>query len=85
MRYSYGSFTLHSVLLQQTQMPSFKLIGLEMTKLCYGLNKLSILRANNSTCSSPITPIIELTQDLMALYRLTKFGADWSIIADARV
>ena len=37
MRYSYGSFSLHSVLLQQTQMPSFKLIRLEMAKLCPGV------------------------------------------------
>ena len=40
MKYSYGSFTLHSVLLQQTQMPSFKLIRLEMTKLCSGLRTI---------------------------------------------
>ena len=42
-------------------------------------------RVNNSSCSGPITPIIKITQDLMALYRLTKFGADWLIIVDARV
>ena len=40
MRYSYGSFTQHSVLLQQTQMPSSKLFRLEMTKLLSGLRTI---------------------------------------------
>ena len=31
-RQNYGSFTLHSLVLQQTQMPYFKPVGLEMTK-----------------------------------------------------
>ena len=57
---------------------------------CYSVNKVkysnfSNSRANNSSCFGSITPIIELTQDLMTLYPLTKFGADWLIIVDARV
>ena len=34
--YNYDSFTLHSVLFQQTQLPGFKSIKQEMTKLCSG-------------------------------------------------
>ena len=37
---------------------------------------------NKSSCSGPVTPILELTRDRMALYRLTKFGADWLIIVN---
>ena len=54
MRYSYGSFTLHSVLLQQTQMPSFKLIRLEMTKLCPGLRTILM----NFLIQGQITPLV---------------------------
>ena len=35
--------------------------------------------------SGPITPIIELNGDLMAMYIFTKFGAEWLIVVDARV
>ena len=54
MRYSYSSFTLHSVLLQQTQKPSFKLIRLEMTKLCSGLRTI----LTNFLIQGQITPLI---------------------------
>ena len=33
-------------------------------------------RANNSSCSDPITPKIKLIRDLMVMYILTRFGAD---------
>ena len=42
-------------------------------------------RANNSDSSALIKSIIELIQDLMVIYILTKFGADWLIFGDARV
>ena len=42
-------------------------------------------RANNSDRSAPIRSIIELIQDLMVTYILTKFGADWLVFGDARV
>ena len=35
--------------------------------------------------SGPISSIIELIRDLMVIYILTKFGADWLIFVDARV
>ena len=35
--------------------------------------------------SSPISSIIELARDLMVIYILTKFGADWLIFVDASV
>ena len=35
--------------------------------------------------SGPITSIIILIRDLMVIYILTKFGADWLIFVDARV
>ena len=61
-------------------MPSFKLIRLEIYKVILRTksysNELSNSKANNSSCFGPITSIIELTRDLMALYCLTKFGAD---------
>ena len=47
------------------------------------IKKLSNLRANNSSCSSAITPIIELIPNLMVMYIFTKFGA--LITVDARV
>ena len=46
---------------------------------------LSNSRANNSRCSSLIRPIIELIRDLMVIYVLINFGADWLIFVDARV
>ena len=35
--------------------------------------------------SGPINSIIKLIRDLMVIYILTMFGADWSIFVDARV
>ena len=35
--------------------------------------------------SGPISSIINLIRDLMVIYILTKFGADWFIFVDARV
>ena len=40
---------------------------------------------NNSSLSSPIEPMIKLIQDLLVIYIMTKFGANWSTFADARV
>ena len=42
-------------------------------------------RANNSSCSGPIGPMIELIQILLDINILPKFGADWSIHADDRM
>ena len=42
-------------------------------------------RANNSSCSSPIGPMIKLTEILLDINILPKFGGDWSIFADDRV
>ena len=42
-------------------------------------------RANKCNHSNPTTAIIKLKQHLMTLYLLSKFGADWLIIVDARV
>ena len=47
--------------------------------------KFSNSSADNSDSSGLIRSIIELIQDLMVIYILTKFGADWSIFVDARV
>ena len=45
-------------------------------KICtYDL--LEITPRNNSSCSNPIRPIIELIQDIMVIYILAKFSADW--------
>ena len=54
MRYSYGSSTLHSVLLQQTQMPSFKFIRLKVTKLYFGLGTI----LTNFLIQGQITPLV---------------------------
>ena len=68
----YGSFILHSILSQQTQMPSFKSIRLEITKLCSGLRTILknflIVGQENSSCSGLITPIIKLIRDLRVIY-----------------
>ena len=42
-------------------------------------------RANNSDSSGQIKSIIKLIRDLIFTYILTKFGADWLILVDARV
>ena len=42
-------------------------------------------RANNSSCSSPIGPMMELIQILLDINIWPKYGADWSIFADDRV
>ena len=47
--------------------------------------KFSNSRADNSDSSGPISSIIKLIRDLMVIYILTKFGADWLIFVDASV
>ena len=47
--------------------------------------KFSNSRADNLDSSGPITFIIEFIWNLMVIYILTKFGADWLIFVDARV
>ena len=42
-------------------------------------------RGNNFSFSDPIRPTIELIRDVMVIYTLTKFGADWLIFVDASV
>ena len=46
---------------------------------------LQIQRQIPQDSSAPIKAIIELIQDLMVTYILTKFGADWLIFGDTRV
>ena len=41
-------------------------------------------RANNSSCSSPIGPMIKPIQILLDINILPKFGAEWSLFADDR-
>ena len=41
--------------------------------------ELSNSRANKSSCSGLITPIIELIRDLEVIYILTKSGTNWLI------
>ena len=41
--------------------------------------------AYDSDSSGPISSVIELIRDLMVIYILTKFGAEWLIFVDARV
>ena len=64
MRYSYGSFTLHSVSLKTNTNAKFQVnqtgddeVMLQTKKYS---KELADSRANNSTCSGRITPIIEL-------------------------
>ena len=61
MRYSYGSFTLHSVLLQQTH-AKFQVNQTGDDKVMLWTknysNKLSNSRANNSSCSGATTTLI---------------------------
>ena len=54
-----------------------------VNKVKYG--KFSNSRADNSDSSGLISSIIELIRDLIFIYNLTKFGADWLIFVDARV
>ena len=49
------------------------------------ITPFSNTRADYSDSSRPISSIIELIRDLMVIYIVTKFGADWLIIVDARV
>ena len=54
-----------------------------VNKVKYG--KFSNSRADNLDSSGPISSIIDLIRDLMVIYILTKFGADWFIFVDDRV
>ena len=54
-----------------------------VNKVKYG--KFSNSRAHNSDSSGPISSIIILIRDIVVIYILTKFGADWLIFVDARV
>ena len=54
-----------------------------VNKVKYG--KFSNSRADNSNNSDPISSITELIRDLMVIYTLNKFCADWLIFVDARV
>ena len=56
---------------------------LSVNKVKYG--KFSNSRADNLDSSGPISSIIEFMQDLMVIYILNKFGADWLIFVDANV
>ena len=47
--------------------------------------KFSNSKADNLDSSGLISSIIELLRDLMVIYILTKFGADWLIFVHARV
>ena len=49
------------------------------------MKKFSNSRVDNSESSGLIKSIIEIIRDLMVIYILTKFGADWSIFVDAGV
>ena len=60
-----------------------KIAEFSVNKVKYG--KFSNSRADNSDSSGPITSIKELIRDLMVIYILTKFGADWLIFVDARM
>ena len=42
-------------------------------------------KANNSSCSVPIGPMITFIQILLDIIILTEFGADWYIFADDRL
>ena len=61
----------------------FKFVDVkEQTKLNAAIFHNS--RPNNSSCSGPIGPMIELIQILLDINILPNFGADWSIYADDR-
>ena len=40
---------------------------------------------DNLESSGLITSVIKLIQDLMVIYILTKFGADWSVTPDVLI
>ena len=44
-----------------------------------------LIQGQITQSSGPITSIIEVIRDLMIIYILTMFGADWLIFVDARV
>ena len=57
---------------------------------CWIVNKVkhgnfSNSKTDNSESSGLITSIIELIQDLMVVFILTKCGTEWLILVDARV
>ena len=54
-----------------------------VNKVKYG--KLFNSRADNSDSSGQISSIIKLILDLMIMYTLTKFDANWLIFVHARV
>ena len=44
-----------------------------------------LIQGQVTRTSGPITSITELIRDLMVIYILTNFGADWLISVDVRV
>ena len=63
----------------------FQVNHIGVDKVMLRTKNYSNSRANNSTCSSLITPIIELVRDLRVIYILTNFGTNWLIFVDATV
>ena len=76
-QYEVGLWFFHTTLciIPINTNAKFQSIRLEMTKFCSGLRtilkKLSNSRANNSSCSCVITPIIKLIQDLRIQGQIT--------------
>ena len=60
-----------------------ELFALELGKIAAAIFPNS--GANNSSCSTPIGPMIKFIQILFDINILPKYGADWSIFADDRV
>ena len=58
-------------------------LKMRVNKVKYG--NFSNSRADNLDSSGPISFIIKLIRDLLVIYTLTKFGADWLIFVDPRV
>ena len=49
------------------------------------IQQFFIIQGQITGCSGQITSIIELIRDIMDIYIVTKFDADWFLFADARV
>ena len=68
---------------KQSQIPQFFPNSRAINSGCSDL--ICPIFTDNSDSFDPIRSIIELIRDLMVIYILTKFGADWLLFVDARV
>ena len=79
-----NSLSMHSHKQEDHDGPISLTWVLSSTRLLKFNFSISISRADNTDWSGMTWPIIKPIQDLMLIFIVTKFGADWFIFVDVR-